>query len=206
LKTNIVILPTAYLGSLEYFSAVLKHEKILIEHFEYFEKQTIRNSCNIYSPNGLLKLSVPLHNRKNKSITKDIEIDYKTNWQLQHIRSIESAYRSAPFFEFYWDYFLPIYNHKYELLIELNQECTAICLKLFKEKKSPEPTTSFLKDYGNSGDYRFFKSFKKTSECKLSFPYYTQVFSNKLGFIKNLSVIDLLFNQGPESKSYLLHN
>ena len=119
-KIKTGILPTAYLPPIQYLSVISNYDNVLIEQCETFRKQTIRNRCNIYTSNGMLSLIIPLKERRNHSVTKDIKISYDSNWQVIHWRSIESAYSNSPFFEFYKDEFINFYNSKFEFLIDFN--------------------------------------------------------------------------------------
>ena len=181
-----------------WFKTILDHNQIIIEQFEYFEKQSIRNSCEIFGANGKLKLSVPIKERKNKSLTKDILIDNSQNWQIRHIRSIESAYRNSPFFEYYWDDYLKILNVRFEKLIELNDSILNITLKFLKVV----PTISHSSHYIKSMEYidrRSKHNFTMTSESSIHFQKYYQVFHEKNGFLPNLWIGDAIFNLGNDA-------
>lgn len=203
MNPDTVILPTAYFGNIAWFKQFLKYEKIIIEQFDYFEKQCLRNSCEIYGANGLLKLSVPLSARHNKTITSEIYVDNKTNWASQHIRSIESAYNNAPYFEFYWDNYLPILNQKFEKLTDLNQSVLQQLCKDLKISKNLTYSESYLehKEYKDLRSKKYFSS-HRIDDLSV-FKAYHQVFEDKFGFLPNLWICDLLFNYGPDSLEYL---
>lgn len=199
-KSNNTILPTAFFGNTQYYSILLNSPEVIIEHFDYFEKQHIRNNCDILTANGILKLSVPLVNRQNKSITNEIEISYAENWIAKHCRSIESAYNNSPYFEFYWDDYLKILNTKHNLLIDLNTAILKTSLKHLKSKKEICYSNSYVDVDETFLDLRLKKSFATEST---SLKPYQQVFTEKFGFSKNLSILDLVFNCGPESAAKL---
>lgn len=202
---SIAILPTAYFGPIQYYSKLLKYEEVLIEHHEHFPKQTYRNRCNIYGANGLLALSIPLKKRGERTPVKDIRIAYDQPWQNLHWRSLQASYRSSPYFEYYEDDLAPFYEKQYDFLIDFNSELHQLICDLLKIEKNTKPTQKYEKTYGNADDFRGTISPKvnwredKDYEAK----EYTQVFGNKFGFIPNLSIADLLFNEGPSAVKFI---
>ena len=196
-----ILLPTSYLPPIHYIAHLIRAEKVFIELHEHFEKQTWRSRCSIYSPNGIQHLVVPLHERKDKSITKNIRVSYKMDWQKNHWRSLEAAYRSSPFFEYYEDELREFYEGEYELLWEFNTKLLERLLELLEIKKEISFTTSYEKKPAAAIDLR--DSLSKKEVLHFRIPRYMQVFENKQGFISNLSIADLLFNLGPRAGEYL---
>jgi hypothetical protein len=200
------ILSTAYFGSIQYYQKLITYPKIIIEHHEHFIKQTYRSRCEIYSPNGLLTLSIPLEKRNKRQSVKDIRISYEYNWQTLHWRSLESSYRRSPFFEYYEDDLRPFFqNKKYEFLIDLNEAVQLEILTLLKAKPVYSFSTGYNKEYPDADDYRDLISPKEPVESDKNFevkPYH-QVFETRHGFISNLSIVDLLFNQGSKAGDYI---
>ena len=193
------LLPTAYLAPISYYAILLQHPNCSIELHENFIKQSIRNRCNIYGANGKLRLSIPKERKgSSKTIIENLKISYKQNWQKQHWNSIESAYNSSPFFEYYKDELKPFYEEKEEYLVNFNGKLQKAILSMLQKKNTIKNTTKYL----NKGD--FFDLRNYTWKLKKQ-EKYDQVFMEKQGFIANLSVLDLLFNLGPESADYL-HN
>ena len=193
------IFPTAYLPSIEYVSLFLKTENASIELFETYQKQSCRTRTNVMTANGIQTLTIPvIKTNGNHTLTKDIEISYKESWQQIHLRCLESAYRKSAYFDYYFPYFEKIYKQKFNTLIELNDFCLKTILKILKVKKDYSFTTDFEKII-NENDYRLSLS-KGTNKIEIK-PYY-QVFADRHGFIPNLSIVDLLFNEGPNS----IHN
>ena len=193
------IFPTAYLPSIEYVSLFLKTENASIELFETYQKQSCRTRTNVMTANGIQTLTIPvIKTNGNHTLTKDIEISYKESWQQTHLRCLESAYRKSAYFDYYFPYFEKIYKQKFNTLIELNEYCLKTILKILKVKKDFSYTTDFEK-ITNENDYRISLS-KGTNKIETK-PYY-QVFADRHGFIPNLSIVDLLFNEGPNS----IHN
>ena len=193
------IFPTAYLPSIEYVSLFLKTEDASIELFETYQKQSCRTRTNVMTANGVQTLTIPvIKTNGNHTLTKDIEISYKESWQQVHLRCLESAYRKSAYFDYYFPYFEKIYRQKFNTLVELNDFCLKTILKIMKVKKDYSFTTDFERIV-DENDYRISLS-KGTNKIEMK-PYY-QVFADRHGFIPNLSIVDLLFNEGPNS----IHN
>ena len=198
------LLPTVYLGNVYYYQLLTKATETAIEIHEHFVKQTYRNRCCIYGANGPLNLIIPLVRWRNNTDVKDIKIAYDAKWQQLHWRSIESAYRSSPFFEYYEDDLLPFYEHKkFDYLIDFNESIQQVIIALLQQSISTRRTQTYV---GDSDDYlNYLQKFTPKKKKVHNFPTYFQVFQNKMGFIENLSVIDVLFNLGPETVGYLSH-
>jgi hypothetical protein len=161
------------------------------------EKQSIRNRCDIYGANGKLKLTIPKQRKgSDKTIIKEIQISYKQDWQKQHWNSIQSAYNSSPFFEYYQDELQPFFEDEEKLLVDFNQKLQKVILGLLQQ----EDNTTFTKKFQHEGCFSDFRDHKWKYKKQET---YNQVFMEKHGFIANLSIIDLLFNLGPESSDYL---
>ncbi len=195
------IFPTAYLPSIEYISLFSKTENASIEIFETYQKQSCRTRCNVMTANGVQTLTVPvIKTNGNHTLTKDIEISYKESWQQVHLRCLESAYRKSAYFDYYFPYLEKIYKQKFNTLIELNEYSMKAILKLLKIKKEISYTNDFEK-ITDEKDYRI--ALSKNEVNKEGMPEYYQVFSDRHGFISNLSIVDLLFNEGPNSAMLL---
>jgi hypothetical protein len=201
------ILSTAYMGPVQYFTKFILYPKAYIEQHETYLKQSYRNRCYIYGTNGKMTLIIPVKkiNRINTK-TKDILIDYDTNWQRIHWNSIVSAYRSSPFFEFYEDDLRNFYSDKEKTLLDFNQKILLLLLGFLDIDIRISLTDSFQKKYVHEMDLRECINPKKRLARKDNrfVPYkYNQVFIEKHGFIPNLSIIDLLFNEGPNTLEIL---
>jgi len=206
MSSNSILLSTSYFPNIQYFSKILGAKKILIENDETFPKQTFRNRCEIMCANGVLTLIVPvLNGRSGKTKTKDIKISYVERWQKQHLQSIKSAYASSPFFEFFIDEINPFFEKKYKFLIDFNAEIFNVLCELLSLDINTDFTENFVKiDKNNSNDFRFLLSPKvKFDDQNFSPQKYIQVFSDRMDFIPNLSILDLLFNVGQESRANL---
>jgi hypothetical protein len=197
------LLPSTYLGSISYYQLLVQNPSSIIERHEYYVKQTCRSRCYIYGANGVLKLVIPIKSTGNQTAMKDVIIANDTNWQVIHWRSICSAYRSSPFFEFFEDDIAPFYNKPYEKLMDFNHDIQEKILELLNLR----PDIGFTKEYHAkpTGVLDVRDGFKKLQQiqAKSSVPTYIQVFDTNKGFIPNLSIIDLLFNLGPGSLDVL---
>ena len=193
------LLPTAYFPPVSYFTVLNANPRVSIEFFEHFVKQSYRNRCCIYSPNGKQNLVVPLEQRSERTLVKDIKIAYTEDWARNHWRSLEAAYRRSAYFEYYEDDIAPlILGKKHTYLIDLNQEITSLLLKILKISCVLEQTPNYTKV--EIGDFR--DKFSPKNPPVTTLPY-SQVFDNKFGPIPDLSILDLLFNQGPRSIDFL---
>lgn len=200
-----VLLSTAYLAPVQYYTKLLTYSEVYLEVNENFPKQTYRNRCNIYGANGILALSIPVKKIQTKTKTKDITIDYSTNWQKLHWKSIESAYRSSPFFQYYADEFIPFYKKKFDYLIEYNSLFQEMILSVIGIKQIIMSTEDFIpfKEAGFADFRESINPKNKSIDKNFNPETYIQVFSDKYGFIPNLSIVDLLFNSGPDTLDIL---
>lgn len=198
-----VLLPLFYLGPVEYFSKIRESSSsVLIEKFEHFPKQTYRNRTSIHSPNGKLNLTIPVQKGAHvHTKMKDVRISYDADWQRLHWRSLQTSYRSSSYFEYYEDDLAPFYHTKTEFLFDFNFSLFELCLKLLKLETPLSFTQEYVKIPEEMEDLRDMISPKKEGEF-IAKPYF-QVFENQHDFIPNLSIVDLLFSQGPQSKLYL---
>ena len=199
LSLKTALLTTAYFAPAEYYAVLAKADKILLESCEHYTKQTYRNRCQIVSANGVLDLVIPVEKIScEKQLTRDVRISNRTDWQLQHWRSIEAAYNSSPFFEYYKDDLFPFFEKKWTFLWDFNRSLQGKVLELIEIQPNIELTTEYVTNFDeNIVDLREkIHPKKKTDAANL--PRYYQVFEQKFGFIPNLSIIDLLFNLGNE--------
>ncbi|KFF05107.1 WbqC family protein [Flavobacterium reichenbachii] len=197
---NSLLLPT-YFPSISHFAVMAQSENITFEMEDNFQKQTNRNRTYIYSPNGIQLLNIPVkHAKSAHQKTKDVKIENEFDWQKQHFKSLEAAYRSSPFFEFFEDDILPVFEKQHTFLMDLNMEVFDIVTKCLRMKLEFEKTTEYFHETPDFRDFRYLVNGKKDAN---SFEKYTQVFDDKHGFINNLSILDLLFNEGKFAMDYL---
>lgn len=197
---NLLLQPT-YFPSISNFVTMVNAETITFEVDDNFQKQTNRNRMYIYSPNGLQMLNIPVkHSRELHQKTRDIKIETAFDWQKQHFKSLDAAYRSSPFFEYFEDDIRPIFEKKHTFLLDLNLETIAIVSKCLGLSLEFQKTSEYFHEATDFTDYRNLANGKKDQTQLES---YTQVFGDKHGFLNNLSILDLLFNEGRYAKDYL---
>ena len=178
----------------------LAEDEPVIEVCETYHKQTYRNRCRVMTANGVESLSVPVVKvNGNHTMTKDMAISPIEPWQHIHSRCLESAYKASPYFDHYYDYLRPIFEGRFERLIDLNDAALRAVMKMLKVNKEIAHTTDYVREAEN--DLREAFSPKKQPDASL-FPTYYQVFSEKYPFAPDLSVLDLVFNEGPEAANY----
>lgn len=197
------LLSTAYMPPIGYMAVMARNRVIHIEQQETFPKQTLRNRCLICTANGVMPLTVPVvRPNGNHTVTRDIAIDYKQNWNTVHWRTLVSAYSSSPYFLYYKDGIEAILMRHYDRLIELNRDLLDYFVAKLKLDNIIDHTEGYARKEHVANDLREVFPIKK--ECRLfSFTPYYQVFEYKQEFHPNLSILDLLFNLGPEAPQYL---
>ncbi len=191
------ILPISYFGPIAYYQLLYSHD-CTIEQHENYQKRTIRNRTEILSANGVLVLSVPLCKGKTQSLITHTQISYAEPWAAHHLKSIRSAYSSAPYFDHYFESISAVINQKYKTLFHLDQATLAF----IKEQGligDYELSTHYVHRYAsNISDYRSEKGWINRDSTP-----YIQVFESKFGFISSLSILDALFNLGPEASKVI---
>lgn len=190
---------TSYLGPVQQYCKMIQYPEIFLETQENFLKQTYRNRCIIATANGPLALSIPVVKPDTlKCIIKDMKISDHGNWRKLHWNALVSAYRMSPFFEYYEDDFAPFYEKKYEYLLDFNENLRELICNLIDINPRIILTEEYIPNADD--DYREIIRPKHEGEDSSFHPVpYYQVFREKFGFIPNLSIVDLLFNMGPES-------
>lgn len=195
-----ILLPIFYLPPVSWFSVFLHQDsEVVFEQYENFPKQTYRNRANIYGANGKLSLIIPIHHNGKRAM-KDIEISYSENWQHLHWKSIKNAYQSSPYFEFYEDHLKQIFDSEEKSLIKFNLRALEIILKLLKTEKAYSLNDEFAR---NPAEINYREKFSAKQPPEFEMEEYYQTFSDKLGFLADLSILDLLCNKGPESLTYI---
>lgn len=192
------LLASAYFGPISYFAHVVQSKDVLIEQHEHFNKQTYRNRCNILGPNGVQSLLVPIQKKGGKQPIKEVQISYAENWPDLHWRSLKTAYGSSPFFEILGPDVEALLKSKPNFLLDLNLKSVALVLQWLEADVNLELTDAFKAPI--EGDLRF--SIHPKSTPVVSTPSYFQVFTHDKKAV-DLSVLDLLFNQGSVAWDYL---
>jgi len=198
-----ILIDLQYLPCLEYFCCLLKYDKVYLEGHEFYEKQSYRNRCKILSSNKVIELSVPIKKPWRQVAIKEMRINNNQNWRKDHCSSIQSAYGNAPFFQFYADSILGIIEKNHQYLWDLNEELLQECMNLINLNQELDITDQYRRQLNSGFDLR--------SKVHPKRPYldngfynpisYNQIFGNE--FVGNLSIIDLLFCEGPESVTIL---
>ena len=198
---NILIHPT-YFPNVAHFAAIVQAEEVTFEMDDNFQKQTYRNRTYIYGANGKLLLNIPvIYSQKNRQKYRDVKIFNDENWQDHHWKSLLSAYSTSPFFEYYQDEIEPLFKKKFDYLLDFNLACFEVISDCIQLDIKTSKTSIYQKEIEDKNDFRELVNAKK--ETSFSFDTYTQVFSNKHGFLNNLSILDVLFNEGPNTLNYL---
>ena len=197
-----ILLSSHYFPCITYFACLVNSNRSIIDFGEYFVKQSYRNRCLIYSANGVLPLSIPVE-KKGKTYMTDVGIDTNSDWKTLHWRAISSAYNSSPFFEFYSDDLKKIFFTKHNSLIEFNNSLLLHICKEIGMSKKLETNSTYLEAMYTDTDLRTTLNPKSKSDIVIELPRYIQIFESKHGYIENLSILDLLFHEGPETHNYL---
>ncbi len=199
-----IIHPTYFPGILSY-ALQANTDEVLYEVMDFYEKQTYRNRMYIHSANGKQMLSVQVKHTHSdgKQLYKDVQVSNDFDWQKLHWRSLETAYRTSPYFEFYEDDLYPLFHQKYKYLVDLNLDTIQVINDLLDIDFPSQKTTQFQKAYPEMLDLRYLKNAKNEPDIIQSFPKYTQMFDDRNGFMPNLSILDLLFMEGPNAVTYL---
>lgn len=200
-------LSSAYLAPIGYYALLQQQGGACIEQWDHYVKQTYRNRCIIASPSGPLVLSIPVEKpATSKTPMRDIRISEHGNWRRMHWNALEAAYNSSPFFEYYKDDFVPFYERPQGFLVDFNESLCRLVCELIPLRVELSRTTHYRVELDKEDiDGRTLFDAKKTDNRYLTAKPYYQVFEQQLGFLPNLSIVDLLFNMGPESRMVLLN-
>ncbi len=198
-----IYLSSAYLAPVQYYTKLYAYPHVYVERYDHYMKQTYRNRCVIASADGSLALTIPTERTDAlKCLMKDVRISDHGKWCHLHWTAIESAYKTSPYFDYYQDDFRPFYEKKYEFLYDFNQQLCALICDLIDVHPDIHPTTDYKQSFfAGEHDFREIIHPKKEYQADKEFEpkTYYQVFDIRHGFLPNLSIIDLLFNMGPES-------
>jgi len=197
-----ILLHPSYFPTIEQMAVASQANTVVWEVADNYQKQTYRNRTYIAHSNGVLLLNIPIKHNKNgqRQKTNEVLVENDFPWQEQHWKSLQSAYRTSPFFEYYEDDLEPLFKEAVESLLEHNLKIYDVLADLIGIETKTSKTSSYI-IHPEIDDYRYFINSKRKSEF-ITEPY-TQVLEANHGFLPNLSVLDLLFNEGPNSLSYL---
>ena len=197
---DLLIHPT-YFPNVITCAHMAKADRVIFEKHDNYQKQTYRNRTHILGANGKLALTIPVvYSQKQRQLYKDIRIANTEAWQAHHWKSLLSAYGASPFYEYYKDELYPLFHNSQAFLFDFNILCLDVIKDCLQWDLPYEFTTEFEKE-STLDDQREFVNARK--EKRLDQDTYTQVFSDKFGFTHNLSILDLLFNEGPNALTYL---
>ncbi len=202
------LLSSTYFGPIQWYQKLNRYDECLIERHESFIKQTYRNRMIIPTTNGPLSLTIPTNHDISLSM-KDIRISDHANWRHVHWNALLSAYGESPFFEYYQDDIRPFYEKKYEFLFDFNMETTEKMIELLDIRPKISITEAYiqskeLKEEGEIKDFRdAIRPKKPLPDAEFVPKRYYQVYGQKYGFQPNMSILDLLFNEGNEAIFYL---
>lgn len=205
-----ILVESLYLPPIEYMAQLLSHDNIMVEQYSHYQKNSCRNRAYIGTSHGVLLLSIPLMKGKNgHQAMRDVRISYNWDWQKLHWQSLHTAYRSSPYFEFYEADFYPFYQHRYDFLLDFNLSFLDMLLGLLKLQKTITRTDGYMADYSTAipsmVDWRHWaKPFIPPATDEDPTPAYHQVFADRVGFLPQLSIVDLLFNVGNGARGYLI--
>ena len=194
---DILIHPN-YFPNIHQFRQIIKANNILFEVSDNYQKQTFRNRTYIYGANGKLGLFIPvIHTHKNRELFKDVKISYDSNWMDLHLKSLQSAYRSSPYFEYFEDDFIKLYSEKEKFLADFNIKCIKLISNLLDLDLDFKISNEYVEKTNDIIDLRDLSNARK--EKKIETPKYIQVFESKHGYLNNLSILDLIFSEGTNS-------
>ena len=194
---DILIHPN-YFPNIYQFIQIIKAKNILFEVSDNYQKQTFRNRTYIYGANGKLGLFIPvIHTHKNRELFKDVKISYESNWMDLHLKSLQSAYRSSPYFEYFEDDFIKLYSEKEKFLADFNIKCIKLISNLLDLDLDFKISSKYVEKTNDIIDLRDLSNARK--EKKIETPKYIQVFESKHGYLNNLSILDLIFSEGTNS-------
>jgi len=205
------LLQTTYFGPIQWYQKLYRYDHCMIEQYDSFQKQTYRNRCVIATANGVQALTVPVEHTNLSPLTshlsplvKDLRISDHNQWRRVHWNALQSAYSESPFFEYYADDLHPFFEQKYDYLLDFNEAIRQKVCELLDIHPDVSYTSDFRHQTSDITDYRDVINAKHPlPDADFTPKAYWQVFQHKYGFLPNLSILDLLFNMGPESIFYL---
>lgn len=198
---DILIHPN-YFPNIHQFTQIIKANNILFEVSDNYQKQTFRNRTYIYGANGKLGLFIPvIHTHKQRELFKDVKISYESNWMDLHLKSLQSAYRSSPYFEYFEDDFIKLYSEKEKFLVDFNIKCIKLISVLLDLDLNFKISNEYIEKTNEIIDLRGLSNARKQKTIET--PKYIQVFESKHGYLNNLSILDLIFSEGKNSVSLM---
>lgn len=200
-----LLIESQYFPNLFFYKTLIEHGNLLVEKHEHYQKLSFRNRCYIAGPNGSILLSVPLARGKNqRTVMKDVKISNEERWQGQHWKTLVSAYRRSPYFEYYEEDLGRLYEQPVEYLMDWNERCFEWANKVIGYEPAISYTTEYQKNYTDTAITDARDTMVPGTELeKNDLVAYTQVFQERVGFLPNLSILDLIFCEGKRGLALL---
>lgn len=199
-----LLIESQYFPPISFYKTLIEVDILKIERYEHYQKVSYRNRCYIAGPNGVILLSVPLTKGKNqRTIMKDVRISNEEKWQGLHWKTLTSAYRRSPWFEYFEGELETLYERKFDFLLDWNMACFEWANKVLGLEKEVDLTGSFVKSYDPAAGILDQRDVMVPGKSAGEHPVYTQVFGERTGFVPNLSILDLLFCEGKRALELL---
>lgn len=199
-----LLIESQYFPPISFYKTLIEVDILKIERYEHYQKVSYRNRCYIAGPNGVILLSVPLTKGKNqRTIMKDVRISNEEKWQGLHWKTLTSAYRRSPWFEYFEGELETLYERKFDFLLDWNMACFEWANKVLGLEKQVDLTGSFVKSYDPTAGILDQRNVMVPGKSEGEHPVYTQVFGERTGFVPNLSILDLLFCEGKRALELL---
>ena len=202
-----MLLSTAHFPPVQYFCKIIDLKQVFIEAHDSYQRQSYRNRFRVLGANGPLYLSSPLvKGRSSGQSIKEVKLDYSESWNVNHFKTIRSAYKHSPFYEYYMDDLMQFWEKERTFLFDLNMEIMATLFELLDVSIELKETEDFMEfNEENKSDFRNIIHPKRGwhNDPNFSPQPYTQSFTVRYGFVPNLSILDLLFQKGPEAVSVI---
>jgi len=200
-----VLLPTTYLGPVSYYRRLAAYDHVELELWEHYVKQTLRNRCLIQTEAGIQALTVPVERHMPPGTPiKDIRLSDHGRWRHLHWQALTTAYERSPYFEYLADDLHAVYEQQYTYLIDFNEALRHVVCDLIGLHPDIQPTSSYIARPEADDCRDLYDPHARTRDSYIYSRPYFQIFADRHGFMPDLSIVDLLFNQGPESILYLL--
>lgn len=203
-KQNTLLIESQYFPPIYFYKTLISVNILNIEQYEHYQKVSYRNRCYVAGPNGVILLSVPLTKGKNqRTIMKDVRISNEEKWQALHWKTLTSAYRRSPWFEYFEEDLQVLYSRNFSFLLDWNMACLEWANKAVGIERPVSLTESFRKTYDPASGVLDQRDVMIPGKCQADLPQYTQVFGERTGFMPDLSILDLLFCEGKRALELL---
>ncbi|QEH41740.1 WbqC family protein [Chitinophaga sp. XS-30] len=203
-KLSTLLIESQYFPPISFYKTLISVDILNIERYEHYQKVSYRNRCYVAGPNGVILLSVPLTKGKNqRTIMKDVRISNEEKWQALHWKTLTSAYRRSPWFEYFEEDLQALYARNFSFLLDWNMACLEWANKAVGMERPVSLTESFRKTYDPASGVLDQRDVMIPGKSQADLPQYTQVFGERTGFMPDLSILDLLFCEGKRALELL---